>query len=47
MANNCLFDMKITGPEENVRTMVQMLKNKHPTASIDLFMERSDLNGSN
>lgn len=34
MANNCLFDMKIAGPEENVRTMVQMLKNQHPTASI-------------
>lgn len=34
MANNCLFDMKIAGPEENVHLLVSMLKNQHPTASI-------------
>lgn len=34
MANNCLFDMKITGPEEAVRELVSMLKDEHPTASI-------------
>lgn len=26
MANNCLFDMKITGPEESIKELVSMLK---------------------
>lgn len=34
MANNCCFDMKITGPEEGVRELISMLKSEHPSASI-------------